>query len=78
MSDDLVRNAWSLTVEVDRLNVALTEARAEIERLNAQVDEALRSCLAERQGAGKRKGRSVTRRKGTLRPCNRLCLSGIV
>lgn len=37
MSDDLVSNAWSLTVEVDRLNVALTEARAEIERLTEQA-----------------------------------------
>ena len=35
---------------VDELAQALTEARAEIERLNAQVDEALRSCLAEREG----------------------------
>lgn len=57
MSDDLVREIYRpdgilpVTNEtVSILAIALTEARAEIERLNAQVDEALRSCLAEREG----------------------------
>lgn len=40
MSDDLLSNAWSLAVEVDRLNVALTESRAEIERLRELCGEA--------------------------------------
>ncbi|MGX9443895.1 hypothetical protein ACWX0K_15135 [Nitrobacteraceae bacterium UC4446_H13] len=35
---------------LEQAATALTEARAEFERLNAQVDEALRSCLAEREG----------------------------
>lgn len=50
----LIELADAIVAEMDR-RVAderekCAEARAEIDRLNAQVEEALRSCLAEREG----------------------------
>lgn len=57
MSNDLVNELLNLGPDDSGFRevgvaaaTALTEARAEIERMNAQVDEALRSCLAEREG----------------------------
>ncbi|MBN8978145.1 MAG: hypothetical protein J0I08_16865 [Rhizobiales bacterium] len=60
MSDDLVTQIKERRLHhmyphhldelLDEAATAFSEARVVIERLNAQVDEALRSCLAEREG----------------------------
>ena len=41
---------WSLAAEIERQNTIISSYRYKIETLEAQVDESIRSCLAEREG----------------------------